>query len=141
MKSKLLSGKKLTNALDSVVRDILHKMFPEGVCFVSQKKYGWFHPKNNPRGCQVGHYISRKVYPLRWDLNNVYPQGSAENYEHQFNTLPFTMRIIEVYGVERFNYLQSRYKMYHNSGNKLTTANKRELLASLKKLLDNTPSV
>lgn len=132
-KIRKLEGRKLTDALDQVVRDILHRQFPAGVCFVSQKRYGWFNSRTNPHGCQVGHYISRRVYPLRWDLKNVFPQGSGENYTHQYNTLPFTVRILEVYGKERIDYLNKKYHGYKN--HKMSTGEKRQLLADLQVFL------
>lgn len=137
-KNKLLSGRLLTKALDEVVRQILHKKYPHPTCFVCGKKIDWFHPRNNPYGMQVGHYISRSVYYLRWDFKNLETQCSQCNYKHENNTLPFTDKIIEHYGLERFNYLMKIYKMYHNSGIKLTTGNKRELLQKLLIDLDQT---
>lgn len=132
-KYRPLVGQKLTDALDQTVRDILHLKYPEGICFVSGNKYGWFHPKTNPRGCQVGHYISRRVFALRWDLKNVFPQGAAENQTHQWNTLPFTNRILEVYGKERIDYLNKKYHGYKKQ--KMTTLEKRAILGDLKKQL------
>lgn len=128
---KPLVGGKLTTALDNVIREILHTLYPEGRCFVSGNTYGWFHPKKNPHGCQVGHYISRRVFPLRWDLKNVYPQGSGENRIHQTNILPFTKAILDVYGKERIDYLDGVFKKYKQSGSKMTTKEKRELLETL----------
>lgn len=143
MKSKLLSGAKLTKALDQVIRDILHAKYPHPTCFVCGRKTDWFNPKTNPRGCQVGHYISRRVYQLRWALYNVWPQCAPCNYMHQFNTLPFTTRIIDVIGLRRINYLNSLYILYKDKS--MNTQQKRKLLSdlsrTLKSLLDNTPSV
>lgn len=125
-KKKLLSGAKLTKALDSVVRDILHTKYPDPICFVCGKNRGWFHPQKNPKGCQVGHYISRRVYQLRWDLHNVAPQCSVDNYLHQYNILPYTNRIMQVYGKERIDYLTKKY-----NSRKMTTLEKRKILSDL----------
>jgi hypothetical protein len=129
-KQKLLTGAKLTKALDNLVREILKLKYPEGRCFVSGNVYGWFHPQKNPRGCQVGHYISRRIYTLRWDLLNVFPQGAKENREHQFNTLPFTSRIIQVHGNKRIEYLDNVYKKYKAQGG-MSLTEKRLLHLSL----------
>lgn len=132
-KPKLLSGAKLTKALDDAVRDYLHSKYPSPQCFVCHIHSGWFHPKDNPKGCQVGHYISRKVYPLRWSLKNVFPQCSACNYTHQFNTLPFTSRIIHEIGKGRILYLEDIVKS--RNGRSMSTIEKRNILVSLKEMI------
>lgn len=133
MKAKKLSGAKLTNALDSTVRDILHARYPNPTCFVCGKNKGWFHPKKNPKGCQVGHYVSRRVYQLRWDLQNLECQCAPCNYTHQFNTLPYTNRIIEVYGSERITRLNALYITCKTK--KMSTIEKRKKLELLEDLL------
>jgi hypothetical protein len=131
-KPRKLVGRKLTEALDEIVRRILHSQNPYPVCFVCGRHDVWFHPKTAPHGIQVGHYISRRVYPLRWDLKNIWPQCAGDNKTHQWNTLPFTSRIIEVCGKERIEYLQKKYHGYKDV--KMSTCEKRALLVTLEKL-------
>ena len=133
-KNRPLIGKKLTEALDEAVRLLLHTQFPHPTCFVCGKKIDWYHPKTNPHGCQVGHYISRRIYILRWDMLNVWPQCSACNYNHQYNTLPFTSRILKEYGEIRISYLNDLYKKYKKE--KMNSNQKRSLLGNLKKDID-----
>ena len=128
-KPRKLVGQKLTDALDDTIRYILHAQYPHPVCFVCGRPSGWFHPRKNPHGIQVGHYISRRVHPLRWDLKNVWPQCSSCNEKHQWNTLPFTVRIMGTAGPERIDYLNKKYHGYKN--HKMTTIEKRELLVTL----------
>jgi len=134
-----LVGKKLTTALDDVVRQILHKKYPWPTCFVcdSPLERGWFHPQKNPKGCQVGHYVSRTIFQLRWDLNNVWPQGSPCNRIHVTNTIPFTARVIEKHGEARIEYLNERFKEY--KGKSMTTLERRALLYDLQKILESLP--
>lgn len=122
MRKKLLSGKKLTKKLDDTIRELYHKKYPNPVCFVCGAKTGWFHPKNNPKGCQIGHYVSRRFYGTRWDILNIWCQCSSCNYLHQHNPIPFTNAILKEYGQERLDYLDSA------RGKRLTTLQKREML-------------
>lgn len=122
---KPLSGKKLTTLLDDAIRDYYHKKYPQPECFVCKKKIGWFHPKDNPKGCQIGHYVSRRFYGTRWDLLNIWCQCSTDNYLHQHNPIPFTMAILDAYGQERLDYLNNARKT------QFTTLQKREMLQTL----------
>ena len=140
MKKKLLSGKKLTKALDDAVRDLYHKRYPNPVCFVCGKHPGWWSPKTNPHGCQIGHYISRKITPLRWHLMNIFCQCSGCNSLHQWNLLPFTLRIIEEYGEERITFLNAVYQEY-KQGKGMTTLEKRERLSYFQEQLNSKHSV
>jgi hypothetical protein len=138
-KPRKLEGAKLTDALDDVVRQILHTRYPHPVCFVCGRTSGWWHNKKNPHGIQVGHFITRQVHPLRWDLLNVWPQCSSCNQKHQWNVLPFTYRVISECGAQRIEYLNKRYHGYKN--HKMTTVEKRQLLEVLKLTLDKQHSV
>lgn len=127
---KPLSGKKLTTLLDDAIRDYYHKKYPQPECFVCKKKIGWFHPKDNPRGCQIGHYISRKYHGTRWDLLNLWPQCSVCNWEHSnknfgTNPAPFTIAILDAYGQQRIEYLNNARRT------SFTTLQKREMLQTL----------
>jgi hypothetical protein len=135
--AKKLSGKQLTKKLDQIIRDILKLEAGDNPkCFVTGNHVGWFHPQNCPHGLQVGHYVSRRVLPLRWDLLNVYPQSSSSNYTHQYNQLPFTARILEEFGQERIEYLNKKYTNYKKRGKSMTRKEKEDLLTKLQEHLD-----
>lgn len=129
----LLTGKKLRDKLDEAIRVLYKLKYPNPYCFVCKRRMGWFHPKDNPKGCQIGHYISRKYFPLRWDLLNLWPQCAGCNWEHSnrfygSNPTPFSIAIIKELGVERLEYLQEKKNSPSPS-----TLEKRELLQSLQK--------
>jgi hypothetical protein len=128
---KKLQGKALTKKLDDTIREILHAMYPNPRCFVCGNNWGWYHPKTNKRGCQIGHYISRRYTQLRWDLDNIQPHCAPCNYNHNYNPAPFTQALIKTYGQERINYLDSKAKEPVP-----TTPQKREILEELKNKLD-----
>jgi len=121
-KKKLLSGAKLTRSLDEAIRRLYKKKYPNPQCFVCGARPGWFHPKTNPRGCQIGHYVSRRFYATRWDQKNIWCQDSSCNYLHQHDPIPFTNAILKKYGQERLDYLENKRK------ETITTMQKRELL-------------
>lgn len=134
-RKKLLSGTKLTKALDQAIRDLFKLKYGSNpTCFVTGVKSGWFHPRENPRGIQVGHYITRKKHILRWDLKNVYPQSSGSNKDHNTNPAPFSARIVEVYGKERLDYLNER--VAYSKDHPMTTGQKRDLLVELQKQIE-----
>jgi hypothetical protein len=127
------SDKTLTNKLDQLIRDILKATYQEPVeCFICKKKYPWFHPRKNPYGIQVGHYISRTVFALRWDLKNVFPSCSSCNRIHEENTLPYTKAILDTFGQERINYLNDKWQASKKKAKTFTRGEKLELAESLK---------
>lgn len=135
IKQKRLSSTQLVKRLDDIIRDIFKlKYGPNPTCFVTGVKGGWFNPKTNKYGIQVGHYITRRHHSLRWDLKNVYPQSSSSNIIHNTNPAPFTLAILNKYGKERLDYLAKQDKV------KLTYRDKIALLEKLtvyyKSLLD-----
>ena len=139
MKKKLLSGKKLTNALDQVIRDIFKVKYGDNpTCFVTGHKDGWFSWKERPYGIQVGHYVSRKRTILRWDLKNVFPQSSSSNKTHNQDPTPFTLAILKKYGQKRLDYFKERID--YSKEHKMTTGEKRQLLLDLKEHLKELQS-
>jgi hypothetical protein len=135
-KPKLLSGTKLTKALDSAIRDYFKLLYGINVtCFVTGRTLGWYHPKNNPNGCQVGHFISRRIHRLRWDLKNVYPQSAGSNKAHNQNPAPFANAIVSQHGKERLEYLDRVSR--ESRGTKVSTLEKREILADLLKKIES----
>jgi len=130
-KKKPLKGKRLTNKLDRTIREIFKIKYKNPVCFVCGKNKDWFHPKNNPRGCQVGHFISRTFFAIRWDLTNLFPQCAPCNYRHEHNFVPFTLALIRKRGlkeVKRLNGLVQKSK-----GTNFTDKQKKVILEKLKK--------
>lgn len=128
-KKKLPTGAKLTKKLDDAIRKLYHLKYPHPTCYVCGNDHGWYHPKTNKRGCQIGHYVSRRYFALRWDTKNIFPQGSGCNVVHNRNPLPFTQAILKEFGQERLDYLEAKCKAY----TKLTTLQKREILKDLEK--------
>lgn len=128
---KRLSDKTLTNKLDAAFRKLLQKRTKEKRCFVCGRETDWFSPKTNPYGLQVGHFISRKVYALRWDFDNCFPQCSVCNKRHEYNTLPFTQAVVSKLGPEHVDRLHVRWQL---SKQKAKTFSRAEKLALLEKL-------
>lgn len=130
MVTKLLKGKRLTNKLDQVIRDIFKELYGNNPqCFVCGHHDGWYHPRDCKRGIQVGHYISRTRTALRWDLLNLFPQCSGCNISHNNNPAPFTLAIIKEHGQKRIEYLEKTAR--EAIGQRLTDGQKREMLETL----------
>jgi len=68
------SERELRDEMDELIRQILRTR-DEYYCIVCgvPGEHEDLHP---------GHYISRKVLALRWDLRNVWPQCDQDNREH-----------------------------------------------------------
>ena len=130
-KPKLLTGKRLTKRLDDKTRELLHLMHPYPTCFVEGNKHGWYHPKTNKQGCQVGHFIKRKYTQIRWDFKNLEPQSAGSNHLHNENSIPYTKAIIKAYGMERLNYLNKKQQEKPP-----TTLEKREILKDIEKRIE-----
>jgi len=106
--------KQLVKALDTVIRQILKKSYPK-ICVTCKQPIDWFNPRENPRGLQVGHYISRTCTPLRWELRNVAPQCSPCNWKHENNPAAYTLYMLEKYGqsvIEEFNTIYKDKRAY-----------------------------
>jgi hypothetical protein len=143
LKSKRVKVKKVKNErkhlikeLDDLVREILFKT--EDSCITCGLKLGRFHPIDNPHGLQVGHYKSRSIYPLRWDLNNCHLQCARENYIHENDSLPYTLALIKLGGVELLEYLERIHLEYRITNKTMTTVRLREIKEDLTKLLIDT---
>lgn len=133
---KRISDRGITKKLDDVVRQILHQRVKTKKCFVCNRYTDWMS-KENPGGLQVGHYISRSVFAVRWDLLNCEPVCSECNKRHENNILPHTMAILNTYGQERIEYLNSKFEEWKKNGGKtFTRSQKLELLESLRLLID-----
>lgn len=117
--------KAVVKKLDDTVREILQKRDKECCCCGRQS--AWFHPQNNPYGLQVGHYVSRKVYAIRWDLRNVHAQCSGCNYQHNNDPVPYTRFMLDTYGKEILDELTFKRKAVK----KFSTKQLEELLDKL----------
>jgi hypothetical protein len=126
-----LTGIKLRDALDQVVRDLFKIVYKDNpACFTCDRKDGWYHPINNKKGIQVGHFKNRGHIILRWDLKNLFPQCSKCNVIHNINVRPFTKAVKEKIGQHRLDYLNNTIRKFKSK--KMTTTEKRELLIKLK---------
>jgi len=125
------ADQKLTDQLDQVIRDIFKLKYKNPKCFVCGRQTGWFHPKNNPYGMQVGHFVSRGVMPLRWDFDNLEPQCSPCNKYHETNTLPFTNALLLAYGEDRVQTLHTKWQLSKMKAKSFTRGEKRDLLERL----------
>lgn len=136
--TKKLSGKKLTKALDQIIRDIFKLKYKNPQCFVCDRYSDWFHPKKTPYGIQVGHYISRTRTILRWDLKNLFPQCSSCNRTHNEAPAAFSIAIVNKVGQKRLDYLNNKVLEQKKLGGKsMTTTQKRQLLQELTQLKES----
>lgn len=111
--------KKLIKACDDLVRQIV--LTKEDTCCCCGIKPGIFHPKDNPGGLQLGHYISRRVFPLRWDLRNTHAQCSRDNFNHEHNPLPYTMYMLRTYGEPLLKEFEQIMDSYRKTAKTMTT--------------------
>lgn len=79
----------------------------------------------------LGHYIPRSVFGLRWDDNNCHPQCPKCNCEHNENTTPYRKALINKIGEDNVLALE---KGHHSPP---TPKQKEDLLNKLKKEYDD----
>lgn len=132
---KRKSDKSLTNKLDDLFRKVMRLKKPRTNCFVCHREVGYFAPKTEPYGLQVGHFISRSVYPLRWDLENCDFVCSVCNRIHEENILPHTYAIIREYGEELVDTLNVRWQLSKQKAKSFSRAEKLELIEQFEKEL------
>ena len=137
-KLKKLGTKSLTNKLDQALRDLFKAQVVRGErklkCFICGLETGYYSPKDNPHGLQIGHFASRSVFSLRWDLKNCEFSCSRCNYNHEYNILPFTVAMLKAYGQKRIDYLNAQYEAYKKTGKTMNIGQKTELLETLEAL-------
>lgn len=124
--------KKLIKICDDLVREILWKI--EDKCFVCGIQHGRFGP-NNRHGEQVGHFKSRVVLPLKWDLRNCHLQCARCNYIHEHDSLPYTLAMIKHGGVELLTALEEAHNEYRITAKTMPTWQIREIKAQLEQKL------
>lgn len=106
---KRVSTSTFKEHLDDIVRDILKLKYPNQ-CICCGRRTTWFNPKTNRYGLTVGHFISRTFSKIRWDLDNVAPQCSSCNINHNRDTGPYAKWIVKTYGIEKLDELTARKK-------------------------------
>jgi len=109
--------KKLVKKLDEVVRQICRKR--DKSCCSCGKRLN--------DTAQVSHYISRRVYAVRWDLRNCHMSCPGCNLRHNFDPSAYTSFMLRVYTdtiIDELIEAKNRVK-------KMTTPMLRELLQDL----------
>lgn len=137
-KTKQLTNKQLTKKLDDVFREIMKAKTPKNKfqCFVCKRHVGgFFHPKENPYGLQVGHYITRANFSLRWDFLNCEMICSKCNRAHEEDILPHTKALLDAYGKERIDVLEHKSSEYKKTGKTMSRSQKIELLEKMQEQL------
>ncbi len=123
--------KKLIKLCDALVREIVFTL--EDRCFVTGVQAGRWNPQENPNGLQLSHFVTRTVFPLRWDLTNCHLTTAAVNYTHENNALPYTLAMLEKYGKEGLEYLQTKHTEYKQRAKTMTTVELREVYEQLQR--------
>jgi len=137
LKNKPASDRKrLIRELDDLIRDHI-KTLPDTCCCCGKENLGYFHPKDNPHGIQVGHFISREVITLRWNKKNCNPQCSGCNKRHQYNQLPYLSFMLKKYGKDTLDEFIALEKEFNYTISKIPTTILRDIkeqLVDLKKV-------
>ena len=96
-KTKLISRGKLIKLLDSIfsryVR-LLKSTKGHCICKTCNSTVDW-------KNIQNWHFVSRKNYKYRWDINNCFPQCYVCNVLKHWNYQIYTLKMIEMYGKEK----------------------------------------
>lgn len=132
--TKKPSRKKTINVLDDLIRQIV-LTGDQWTCCCCGRVFSKFHPKTNPHGIQLGHYISRTVWPLRWDLRNCHPQCSGCNRKHEDNPLDYTLFMLRTYGEPMLVEFKKIHLAYQQIGKTMPTPELLEKVEELKKVL------
>lgn len=131
-RKKRASDKSLTNKLDALFRTLMWLKKPRTNCFVCHREAGRFKPKTNPYGLQVGHFIGRTVFPLRWDFRNCDMVCSSCNRIHEENILPHTHAMLMAHGSERVDLLNSIWATSKQKAKSFSRAEKLEMIEKFK---------
>ena len=117
---------QLIKKLDNEIRRILKKEVECFTCGSLREEIGSYGVDGNRYGLQVGHYVSRKVYALRWNLKNCQSQCTYCNGRHRFDQLDYTEAMALKHGKHIFTELKELRKT------KITTVMMRDILQALK---------
>lgn len=123
----------LTKKLDDAFREYVWRVKPRTNCFICHAEAGRFSPKTNPQGLQVCHFISRSVYALRWDIENVELGCSRCNRVNESNTLPHTQAILREYGADHVDRLHTKWQVSKQRAKTFSRAEKLEMLEKFEK--------
>jgi len=116
-KVKKPTRKKIILELDEIIRRIVR--FRDTHCCSCGK--------NLEEGAQVSHYVTRRVYALRWNLNNCHMSCPGCNMRHNYDPIPYTLFMIRTYGKEKLDELAT----IKNSVKKMSSKQLSDLLAEL----------
>lgn len=136
-----MTNQRLNRELDQIFRAVCKKTWGSTPQCISCSLIGRWYAKDNPFGIQVGHYYSRSVYPLRWNLNNCFPQCAICNQQHETNMKPMRDGILRTTGQAHLDWLDAQYALYRKSGKTMKKYEKEEVLAGYQELLQKYPSV
>lgn len=110
--------KRLIKQLDDIVREIVCQ---DHTCVCCGKYSSVIQP---------GHFITRSIYALRWDLRNVWPQCPGCNLRHNYDPAPYASFLIRTQGAESIDKL---IEAKHQSP-KVTVVRMREIKQELEQL-------
>ncbi len=116
VKHRLPTVKQTVKALDKCVWEIVKSLEP--TCVVCGTR----------ENLTPGHYVTRSVYALRWDLRNVHTQCWGCNMRHEHDPLPYTRAMIRIHGAGIFDEIESIRAKHDRFGAPAL----RELLENLK---------
>lgn len=60
------------------------------------------------KNLQCGHLFTRSKFSVRWDTDNIHAQCAGCNLRHEYDPHPYTMKFINLYGLERYQALYER---------------------------------
>lgn len=61
-----------------------------------------------------GHFISRQVYPLRWDLANCHPECHYDNRFNQDHLIGYTISMANQFGIDKVKELHEIEKKWRS---------------------------
>lgn len=117
--TKKTDRKRLIASLDQLMREFIKKTETKCCCC------------GTTEGLQVGHFITRRVYALRWDIRNCHAQCSGCNLRHNFDPSGYSRYMLRTYGKPIFDELIDT----KNKATKLSLTQLRETEEYLKGLL------
>lgn len=135
LKGAVHSKGSLVNHLDTLIGKIIF-FDPNQKCVTC----GVDRPRwslNNRYGLQVGHYYSRKVMPLRWDLRNCHPQCPECNARHETDHKPYTRFMLEEYGELGLSEVALIHQTSYQSGASYSKTDLQSLIIGLEKILED----
>ena len=102
-------------------------------CFTCWKRF-----KRDDRNMNCWHFISRKCFPLRWNLNNARPQCFMPcNSKLQGNWEPvlFRINLVEEIWEEKVQELENEYLFWKQKWDKVSTPQIEIIIQTLEQLI------